>query len=82
MKGELQRTVIHNTISEVCKHKRWELKALNVRSNHVHAVVTGDAAPERMMNAFKSWSTRRMEEAGAFSVKTKAWSRHGSTRYL
>ncbi len=34
------------------------------------------------MNALKSWSTRRMVEAGVLPAKVKPWVRHGSTRYL
>jgi len=34
------------------------------------------------MNSLKSWSTRRMVAAGVLKAGTKAWTRHGSTRYL
>jgi REP element-mobilizing transposase RayT len=80
--SELQRLVVDKTIREVCDRRRWELRALNVRSNHVHAVVAAGVFPERVMNAFKSWSTRRMVESCRLPSGTKAWSRHGSTRYL
>ncbi len=55
--------------------------AANVRTNHVHVVVAGAETPERMMTAFKAWSTRRMREAGLVA-EGSPWSRHGSTRYL
>jgi len=77
-----QRAVVERTISEVCEHRGWLLHALNVRTNHVHVVVSASTTPERVMNDFKSYATRRMVEAGLFPAKTKAWTRHGSTRYL
>ena len=58
------------------------LHAINVRTNHMHAVVTANTSPEAVMNSFKSWSTRRMVEAGLFARGDKVWVRHGSTRYL
>jgi REP element-mobilizing transposase RayT len=79
---ERQRLIVDETIRGVCRNRAWKLRALNVRSNHVHAVVAGEVIPEQIMNAFKSWSTRRMIETDAWPSGTKAWSRHGSTRYL
>ena len=58
------------------------MHALNARTNHIHAVLAADTTPERVMNELKSWATRRMVEAGALAAGTKAWCRHGSTRYL
>jgi valyl-tRNA synthetase len=77
-----QRQVVLKAIEEVAAYRGWLLQAVNVRSTHVHAVVSGPAAPERMMNDFKSYATRRMVEAGLLEPNTKAWSRHGSTKDL
>jgi REP element-mobilizing transposase RayT len=76
------RGVVEKTIREICAHRAWSLKALAVRTNHVHAVVWGDAVPEKIMNDFKSWSTRRLVEAGLVARGVRVWVRHGSTRYL
>jgi hypothetical protein len=48
----------------------------------VHVVVTASATPERVMNDLKSWTTRRLVEAGVFQKGAKGWSRHGGTRYV
>lgn len=77
-----RRRIVHDTIQQVCHYKGWELCALHVRSNHVHLVVCADPPPERIMNAVKSWATRRMVEHGVLASGIKAWTRHGSTRYL
>lgn len=76
------RAVVDSTIRAVATHRGWTIHALNVRTNHVHVVVSAAHPPERVMLDFKSWSTRRLTEAGLISSKTKVWSRHGSTRWL
>ncbi|HVS70213.1 MAG TPA: class I tRNA ligase family protein [Phycisphaerae bacterium] len=80
--SEQQRQTICQTMVEVAKHRGWMIHAVNVRSTHVHAVVSGDASPEKMMNDFKSYATRRLREAELVSADAKVWSRHGSTPYL
>ena len=77
-----RRGSVDRAIREVCRHRGWELHALNVRTNHVHIVVSAPDTPERAMNSFKSWATRKMIEADHLTFGTKAWARHGSTRYL
>ena len=76
------RAVVHDAIGEVCRHYGWPLRALSARTNHVHVVVSSEQTPERAMNAFKSWCTRRAVEAGLVPRRARVWSRHGSTRYL
>ena len=79
---DTHRQAVHDAILSVCEHRGWIAHALNVRTNHVHVVVSGAASPERMMNTFKSWATRQLRDAGLVHGNTKTWSRHGSTRYL
>ncbi|MBY0262922.1 MAG: transposase [Phycisphaerales bacterium] len=76
------RAVVDRTIREVCSHSRWSLAALNVRTNHVHAVVSAPVGPERVMTSMKSWSTRRLREAGLVEADRTLWARHGSTRWI
>jgi REP element-mobilizing transposase RayT len=77
------RGVVHETIEEVCEHRAWTLHALHVRTNHVHIVVSAEThTPERVMNDFKSWCTRRLREEKLIGDATHVWSRHGSTEYL
>ncbi len=79
---ESSRGVVTEAIKRECEHRGWRLLALNVRTNHVHIVVSASEAPERVVNVLKSWATRRMVEAGVLERGVKAWSRHGRTRYL
>ena len=57
-----QRDVVWRTIEDHCAIRRWTLHAVNVRTTHVHVVVTADRAPEDVMNQLKSWCSRRLNE--------------------
>ncbi|MEK6797869.1 MAG: transposase [Planctomycetota bacterium] len=79
---EAHRSVVADAIRRVCDERHWTLSALNVRSNHIHAVVSAPDSPERVMHALKSFATRALRESGLAAAGTRLWSRHGSTRYL
>lgn len=60
-----QRDSVESAIRETCGHRSWRLHAFNVRTNHVHVVVSiGKTKPERALNAFKANATRQMREEG------------------
>jgi REP element-mobilizing transposase RayT len=78
-----QRNAVANAIREVCIHRAWELLASNVRTNHVHVVVNiGIAKPEKALNDFKAYATRKMRETGCWSIDKSPWSDKGSKRWL
>ena len=77
-----QRPVVEQAIREVCEHRPYTLLAINVRTNHVHTVVSALCKPEPILAAFQAYATRKLREAGLLSRKTKPWARHGSTPYL
>lgn len=79
------RVIVLLAIGGVCSHRGWVVYALNVRTNHVHVVVgtsKNPVTPERALNDFKAWSTRRLVEAGLVTKGSPVWAYHGSTRYL
>ncbi|HEX4228538.1 MAG TPA: transposase [Bryobacteraceae bacterium] len=65
-----------------CAHRGWNLLAAHVRSNHVHAVVTADVRPERIMNEFKSYASRELNNLRSNGAHQRRWARHGSTRWV
>ncbi len=65
-----------------CVYRGWSLLAAHVRSNHVHTVVEAEAPPERIMNDFKAYASRRLNRMGLEEPGRKRWARHGSTRWL
>jgi REP element-mobilizing transposase RayT len=77
-----QRLLIHRTVVQVGSARGWRLLAVNVRTNHVHVVLSGCGAPEQMMTAFKACSTRVLRNEHAVGASSRIWARHGSTRYL
>lgn len=79
---DTRRQIVLNAIREVCENRDWTLFAAHVRSNHVHVVVGAGAPPEKVMNDFKSYCSRRLTEAGLETSQRRRWARHGSTQYL
>ncbi|MBC7933262.1 MAG: transposase [Rubrivivax sp.] len=77
-----QRLVVEDAVREVCEHRKWILQAVNARTNHVHAVVSVKAKPEPVINAFKSYATRKLRDSNLLTAETRPWSRGGSRRYL
>ena len=88
MKGEPflldkpRRIVILATVKEVCEHRGYELLAANIRTNHLHSVVSAQVKPEAIINAFKAYATRRLRENQLAEAEQKVWSRGKSRRYL
>lgn len=80
--SDQMRFVVGEAIDEVCTYRKWQLRACNVRTTHVHVVVTARETPERVMMQFKAYCTRRMREAKAVDPNVKVGARHGSTRYV
>ncbi len=80
--GTRHRVIVEQAIRETCEIRRWSLWAVNVRSNHVHTVVTASCRPERVLNAFKANSTRQMREARCWDSVRSPWAQGGSNRYL
>jgi REP element-mobilizing transposase RayT len=76
------RKLIESAIQEVCSFRGWSLIAISVRTNHVHAVVSGEAPSSRMLNDFKAYSTRRMREHGEWTFDHSPWVDKGSRRNL
>jgi REP element-mobilizing transposase RayT len=77
-----RRPVVRDAIVEICREKRWTLHALHVRSNHVHAVVSANRDPGRLMSDLKARASRDLNRAGFDSLDRIRWTRHGSTLHL
>jgi REP element-mobilizing transposase RayT len=77
-----QREIVSSSLSEVCVFREYWLRAENVRSNHVHIVVSASVKPEKIANDFKVYATRHLRTEEEFDVSSRIWSRGASTRYL
>jgi REP element-mobilizing transposase RayT len=79
---QIRRDAVLEPIREVCGQRGWSLLAAHVRSNHVNTVVQAEAPPERVMNDFKAYASRRLNQMRLDEPDRKRWARHGSTRFL
>jgi hypothetical protein len=62
--SERQRAEVSGAINETASHRGWVLLQVNVRSNHLHAVVSAAAPGMKVVNDLKSWATRRLRVEG------------------
>lgn len=69
-------------LRSVCAHRQWIAHAIHIRTTHVHAVVAGETAPERMLSDFKAYATRALRRDLPGIQRHRYWAHHGSTRYL
>lgn len=76
------RSVVEEAIRELCKQRGFLLKAVNVRTNHAHSVVSSPQKPERIVDALKAHATKRLRESGLIGPDVRIWSRGRSRRYL
>ena len=76
------RPVVLAAIQRHCAYRGWNLLAAHVRSNHVHIIVEAETRPERIMNEFKSYASRELNQLTGESPDRRRWARHGSTRWL
>src|SRR5690348_3946559 len=51
-----RRKIVLESLREVCSHRRWDLLAAHVRSNHVHLVLEAEARPEKIMGDLKAYA--------------------------
>jgi REP element-mobilizing transposase RayT len=77
-----QRRSIEAAIRETCTIRKWLLQAINVRTNHVHTVVSANRKAGLVLNAFKANATRRLREDGLWPYAFSPWADKGSKRKL
>jgi REP element-mobilizing transposase RayT len=78
----VRRAAIKEAIRETCEFRNWNLHAQNVRTNHVHVVVTAPCNPEFVLSSLKANATRKMREEGCWTNNQTPWAQKGSKRWL
>lgn len=68
-----RRAPVLRVIQEVCANRGWTLLAAHGRSNHVHSVARADSRPERVMNDFKAYASRRLNQRGIGDRSPARW---------
>ena len=75
------RELVEATIRKHCEVRKWLLHAVNVRSNHIHVVVTAASyQPKTVASQFKSWCTRMMKEH--HGNRERFWTEGASYRWI
>ena len=77
-----ERPVVESAVRETCAKRSWRLWTINVRTNHVHAVVSANRKPEAVLSAMKANATRALREAGLWTSDLTPWEFRGSRKYL
>jgi len=77
-----QRAAVEQAIRETCKIRKWDFWTTNVRSNHVHTVVSASCKPEIVLAALKANATRKLRESGCWHSGRSPWVDRGSKKYL
>lgn len=76
------RETVDAAVRELCERRGFGLHAANVRTNHVHAVVSAAQKPERIADDLKANATKMLRETNLVDAKARIWSRGRSRRYL
>jgi REP element-mobilizing transposase RayT len=78
-----QRHSVEVAIQETCRVRKWLLHALNVRTNHVHAVISiGEYNSGRARGALKAKATKQMREDKCWGLEHSPWAEKGSKKKL
>ena len=83
-----QRERVEQQVAETCEYRRWQLRAVNCRSNHVHIVLSALAHPRTIREQLKAWCSRRLNEQQADSGvpeeqrRSNWWAERGSIRWI
>jgi REP element-mobilizing transposase RayT len=65
------RSVVDQVIVDHVRIRGWLLHARNVRSNHIHVVVSANCDPEKVREQLKAWGSRRLSEFAGFVGRGK-----------
>ena len=75
------RKVVEETIVSHCSIREWKLHAVNIRTNHVHVVVTAsNYEPKTVASQFKAWSTRVLKQE--HTDRERFWTQGASCRWI
>ena len=82
-----QRSIVDRVIVDHCNVRNWYLHARNVRTNHVHVIVTAAVDPEVVREQLKAWASRRLSEAAGLQFaakngKRRWWTEKGDIELL
>ena len=79
--SDVDRQIVEATIHKHCEIRGWEVHAVNVRSNHVHVVVTAPGYdPDTVVGQFKAWCTKKLQPN--YPERMRFWTEGASCRWI
>lgn len=77
------RQIADAAMRQACVELGWTVHALEVRSNHVHAVITAtDSSPGKVMGILKVRGSLALKALPPGAERNRWWTRDGSKRLL
>src|SRR5687768_9767227 len=77
-----RRKAVERGIREACIIRKWHLWAFNIRTNHVHVVLSANCGSRMVRATLKANATRAMRESGCWESQRTPWAAKGSRRFL
>src|SRR5690606_3945332 len=78
-----RRRSVEKAIRELCDERGWKLLAINVRTNHVHVVVSiGNHSASRARSALKAKATKQLRYEKLWEHDHSPWAEKGSKQNL
>ncbi len=76
------RAIVRESLEETARYRGWRVHFLDVRSNHVHIVVSAGETPAgEVMRVLKAYASRKLNRLLPARVGPW-WTRQGSKRFL
>lgn len=77
-----RRAAVKRSLREICEKRKWKLWVANVRTNHVHSVVSALCPALTVLRVLKAHATRTMRESGCWNSERTPWAYRGSRKKL
>jgi hypothetical protein len=74
---EPRRTAVLHSIVHACAARSWRLRAADVGSTHIFAVVEGAAEAAELISALKLWASRALRRLGLDNSRIRRWASRG-----
>jgi REP element-mobilizing transposase RayT len=68
---QAQRGLVDSVIVKHCEIRKWVLHARNVRTNHIHVVVSAGIVGKEVRAQLKAWCSRRLSEQAGLKGKSE-----------
>ncbi|NOX55538.1 MAG: hypothetical protein GXP27_14095 [Planctomycetes bacterium] len=77
------RAVVEQACRDHAAVRRWLIHAINVRTNHVHVVITAtNMRPQMVRDQLKANATRKLREADSRFANKRVWARGGDCQIV